>query len=673
MGGLLWTVHILVSNSLSETVGLLSVLNSLYNIALVLVILGIAAATGRKLLKRWLSPELSRVMQWCLSCGVGLGLLSYLMFGLGLLGLYYGPVGGILLLGLTWLSRAELRLLLREIREGGAVFRSIRLTWFDRAMLGLFALLVLLLLSKALAPPLEYDVLMYHLEAPKRFIEAHRFLPLPDVNGGQFPFGLEMLYTLTLLVGNDSAAQILHLAMGLLATVGLFELARGLMSRFAAWVSIAVLWTNVVVGALATTAMVDLGGLFYDVLAVAMLLMWVRRGGRRWLVFAAVSVGVSMAIKYLGIYTLIALVMVVGLHTWRRDRDWRGAVSRVVLVGVVAAVVAAPWYGKNWLWYGNPVEPFYATLFHPSAMASREGASPLDTQSYKYAIEGATLTNEVYGGALSAQAWWRIYTQRNPLLIFWDLYAHGALFRSTVPSGPLSVLTLVIPLYLLLPKRRFATYLLIMAGIRSALWPTGPFLFRYLLPVIAWLGIPVAYIMETPVRRGRRWKPWLFGAQVIVLSLVLVQVGLNGYYVAQTQPWRYALGLQSRREYLAENLASYATTEYINRELPTTSRLLMLGEDRGYYLERDYLPGTKYLRVWWAHMNQQDGDRVTFAWLRQEGVTHILRHEVVRPSVMPDSAFRAEHIAFQHFRQHYLDVIFADAVRGYYLYALRAQ
>ncbi len=647
VGGLLAAIHVWVDHSLPEATGLLSVLNSLYNIALVLVILGIVTAAGRKLLARWLLPDLSRVMQWSLCAGVGLGLLSYMLFALGLLGLYYPVTAAVLLLTVAWLSRAELQLLLAEFRAGVVTLRAVRLTWFDWAMLTLFALLVLLLLSKALAPPLEYDVLMYHLEVPKRFVQAHRFLSLPDISGGQFPFGMEMLYTLGLLVGNDSAAQILHLAMGLLATVVLFELARGLMSRFAAWVSVAVLWTNVVVGALATTAMIDLGGLFYDVLAVAMLLVWVRRGGRRWLVFAAVSVGFSMAIKYLGIYTLIALLLVVGIHSWREDRQIRAIVGNVVIAGGIAVVVAAPWYAKNWLWYGNPVEPFYATLFHPSV--------------------GAAVRNPIV-----AQQWGCPYTWATLPLIFWDIFANSALFRSTVPSGPLSFLTLLIPLYLLLPKRRFVTYLLIMAGIRFALWPTGPLLIRYLLPVIAWLGIVVAYVMETPLRRGRRWKPWLFGAEIIVLTLVILQVLLTGYYVAQTRPWRYAFGLQSRREYLAENLDTYDTTEYINQELPASSRILMLWDDRGYYLERDYLPGARYAAQWWNQVDQH-GEVFAVEWLRKQGVTHFFRRDVAGSWLIADASLRRERAAFEHFRNHYLRVVFSDAEHGYYLYALRAQ
>jgi hypothetical protein len=86
------------------------------------------------------------------------------------------------------------------------------------AGLGLFTLI------GALAPPagLEWDALSYQLAVPKIWLRAGRIFYLPWVSHSNFPFTLQMLYTLMLGVGSVSAAKLCHWLCGALLVASVY-------------------------------------------------------------------------------------------------------------------------------------------------------------------------------------------------------------------------------------------------------------------------------------------------------------------------------------------------------------------------------------------------------------------------------------------------------------------
>ena len=80
-------------------------------------------------------------------------------------------------------------------------------------------------LVQDLAPPTDYDGLLYHLVAPQAFLQAGRIVYLPHNFSANLPALGELLFAFGLAGGSDRAPQLIHalaggLAVGLTYTFG---------------------------------------------------------------------------------------------------------------------------------------------------------------------------------------------------------------------------------------------------------------------------------------------------------------------------------------------------------------------------------------------------------------------------------------------------------------------
>src|SRR5436305_85057 len=85
-------------------------------------------------------------------------------------------------------------------------------------------------LMGALAPPNgdDWDSLTYHLAAPKLYLAHHRIFFVPYDSHTDFPFTMEMLYTLGLAYGGAAGAKLFHWAAGWLTAIGIAAFSRRL-------------------------------------------------------------------------------------------------------------------------------------------------------------------------------------------------------------------------------------------------------------------------------------------------------------------------------------------------------------------------------------------------------------------------------------------------------------
>jgi hypothetical protein len=83
-------------------------------------------------------------------------------------------------------------------------------------------------LIAALAPPggAEWDALSYHLTVPKAYLREARVFYVPYDHHSNFPFLLQMLYTLMLGVKSVGGAKLCHWLCGVLLTLSVYTFAR---------------------------------------------------------------------------------------------------------------------------------------------------------------------------------------------------------------------------------------------------------------------------------------------------------------------------------------------------------------------------------------------------------------------------------------------------------------
>ena len=583
----------------------LSVSSLLGDLTLLALTLGVAAAWGSRI-GHWLGLAFdSGLERWGLAATLGLGLLGTVVLGMGAVHGLYRWAGYAVLLALGVTAWPEVRALLHWLRSGLGRLRSIGNPWLClyTGTIGLLSL------GLALLPPTSWDALVYHLQGPRLYLEAHQLLSMPEDFYLNWPAQVEMLFAWGLLLKGDALAKLFHWAFWPLTTALLYTMARRSVGPRVGWWAVA-LWASVPVATeLAGIAYVDLGLTAFVVAAVYALLRWTKAQLDGWLLLSALFAGLGVATKYTAVTWLAALILLLAYHAWRHQQRSLGWIAlRAAGFGLVAGLVASPWLVKNWIVTGNPVYPF---------LWGGEGWNP------------------------TREAWltWpgRGYS-RNPLdylALPWLLTVLGssgtAAFDATV--GPL--LLFLAPLAFLVRERpRAVNYGLALVGAQLAYFAVTIYRYVYLaetrliLPAFPWLCLAAAFALD----RLPAWDRSSFRLSRVVGGLVAVIVLINLVTEVRANlaihPLAPLLGLETRENYLSRRLgAHFEAMQFPDEDPPEATSVLHLWEPRSYYslhpAQADTtLDNLAQLRETWADARDPPGSALDA--LRAAGSSHIL-------------------------------------------------
>jgi 4-amino-4-deoxy-L-arabinose transferase-like glycosyltransferase len=570
-------------------------------------LLAIASLVGYRicaLLKVQCSPAEGLV--W--GTGLGLGAIGLSMFGLGLLGwLSRWAVVGLLSL-LLFVSAPALK----SLASGLSSLRSISLPGrWTRAYLAAMLLLTLLV---ALAPPLDWDGLFYHLVFPRHYIEQGQIVPVTDVPHQYYPGLMEMLYTAAMLLKGDSAAKLLHTATLCLLLGGVYLVARRHLSKELGWPAVTVAGAIPMIWVLGSWAYNDLALAFYQVAALYAFLTWAKRDERPWLVVSAVFCGLAAGYKYTAFVCPLTIGLLVCWQLLRQRAAWQRWLATVSLFCAVVFLVAVPWYARNLVVTGNPVYPFAYDLF---------GGPGWDAwRADWYARPGTGLGTDL--GEWVKLPWTMTLGLR-------DMNFHDG------RAGPLFLLAL--PFVVLWLVRGFGRpgarpramgVLLFYAFVQAAFWAFGVansrslFQSRLLLPALAALCGPLAYLYDELGTLDTR----LFSLRRLVGMTVVLVLAANLCYhmlaVVQTNPLPVLVGQEDQEAFLTRNLgAYYAAMEMVNEYVGEGERVLFLWEPRSYYCQRDVQPDPILERWAWLLHLYQEPDRIADA-LQSDGYAYVM-------------------------------------------------
>jgi len=541
---------------------------------------------------------------------IGMGVLSYLVLAVGLVGQLRVWVA-LCILGLLALIGCRQMIRLIQRGRGGA---SAPAGWRWCALpLGLFFLAAFVFtLIGALAPAgdSDYDSLVYHLAIPKVYLRDGAIHPIPWLTHSNFPFTMEMLYLLGLLLRDQALAKLFHFGCGWLTALAIFAFARRAWGARAGRIGAAVFAAIPLVSWQMTTAYNELGLALYAFLTVFALARWfevrdnARNGG--WLWVAAITCGLGLGVKMLaGAVLLFCLAAVV----WgMRSASNRGrALGQVALFAVVAGAIAAPWYVKSYLWTGNPVYPFFYDVFDGRWWTAERAR--LYTEAQKaFGLGSGPLAFLALPWNLTMEPRW-FFDQPERLRPF-NVYilVFGPLLLALVPAllvaGPVG------------GAGRLALWsALFYAGAWLLLTQNG----RYLIPILPGLcacaGLAAARLLHVPgiVRAAT--------SVALVLGLI---TGLYPGLVLAAPATRVAFGAEPQSAYLTRFSQSYRSLSAVTRATPPDAKILIFGDEpRTFYLDRDYLLAN-HAEIF----SRQDltSRGALLGAFRDMGVSHLLLH-----------------------------------------------
>lgn len=560
---------------------------------------------------------------------LGMGLLAYLVLAVGLLGGVEVWVGVALICLLGLLGWRHLLRLAREI--AGALRGPKRWRWAALPLLLFFLAAAGFTLIGALAPAteLDYDSLVYHLAIPKAYVRDGRIHPLPWLSHSNFPFTMEMLYLLGLLLRDQSLAKLFHLACGWLTVCAIFAFGRRWWGARAGALGAAIFAAIPLVAWEMMSAYNELAFALYAFLAIFALSRWweARQAeGSGWLWVAGLMCGLALGTKMLAGAVLIFGLL--GLLWALFRKEPQVTIGRGIAFAAIALVVASPWYVKSYLWTGNPVYPFCYGLFggrYWTAERAREYAAA-QKEFGRYQPGGAEQARR--GALTSLQR--ALRPGAGPLALLalpWHLTMNPRWFFD-IPQrlrpvnvlvwvfGPL-LLALLPALVLVGPVGAAGRSLLWFALLYLAIWSLMSQNGRYLIPLLPGLcacaGLSAARLLD---RRG------LVSAATMLALVLALTSGLYASYGLAAPAARVAVGLESPEQYLSATSPLSRALEAINQATPPDAKILALGDEpRLFYLDREYLLGNHAQVFSPSELATPDA---LLAALDRMGVTHLL-------------------------------------------------
>jgi hypothetical protein len=412
-----------------------------------------------------------------------------------------------------------------------------------------------------------------------------------------FPQNGEMLFSLALALGSDLLAQMLVWLATVLTVAWLLTFGRRLTTA-APWAAVLVA-THTAVLSLSSTTYVEPLVMLWTTGALLAFEASQEGRDRPLLLLSAACAGLALGTKY---YAGLLCAAIVARLVWR-DR-----VKSALLFSVVVGVLFAPWLVKNWLCVGNPVFPFLYRLFPATELG---WTSDLASGYFSVLTE--------YGhsrGFLRDLRDLPVLLFSNPLRFGGGMDVLGDLgWDLTLWLWPLGLWAAW--------KNRGPRGLAALTLLYAAGWFSTGVVLRFLTalaPALALLGAS-----GVAAWREKAGTPARALAATAAGVLILLHLFLFFYIHAVFGTERVLLALETRQEFLSRHLDYYPCAKFASETLAPADAVLVVGEQRGYYLSAAHRPTTVHApNLYVTRANDAESPAALAAALRADGFDYLL-------------------------------------------------
>jgi len=474
-----------------------------------------------------------------------IGIYSYIIFFLGLIGILYPTV--IVLLTLTFFISA---VFIKRQNLRNAFSQSINFP--KNKLLLIFSILFILQavvnIIGALGPELAFDALWYHLTIPKLWLNANKIFYIP---GGLLYYSAmpklgEMFYIAALSFGSEITAKLIHFAFGLLTCLAIYKLSRKFSSPLISLLAVLIFYSNLVVAWESITPYVDLIRAFFEILALFAFINWWQTDKKKWLFVSALILGLAITTKLLAIGSLIIFSLLIVAY----KKPFIKAVYYTIVYWIISLLIPLPWLIFSYLNTGNPFFPFFS-------------------ETYKIAAEPLS-----------------------PILFFseiWNLFIHSA-----DPVSPLYLIFLPLLIFTFPKLKKEIKIVTLYSCLSIIIWYFTPRTGggRFILPYLPALSIVIAAAISTISENKRISKYFLNFMFLLIICTSLISTGYR--FLANKKYIPAIIGIQSKREFLSQNLNFaygdfYDTDGYFSKKITQKDNVLLIGFHNLYYVNFPFI------------------------------------------------------------------------------------
>ncbi|HMO80673.1 MAG TPA: phospholipid carrier-dependent glycosyltransferase [Pyrinomonadaceae bacterium] len=568
------------------------------------------------------SDRHSHVLELAIRIALGAAAWSAFWFFLGTLGLYtpaFSLLAVVLGLAFGLFGIGRLRAAKAESRVPE------KPSAFDKLLLVLIAVPLVLSLIASLAPPTAKDTLLYHFAVPKAFIAQGSSAFIEGNIASYLALGTEMHVVWAMLLGGFVSERASEAAAGasiwaffplLLAAVFGWAREIGIKRR---WALITVLMVATVPTAyhVAASAYIDIALALFIALAVYSLTRWWRTLESGRLIFVAVFLGAALSAKLTTLFVIAAFALVILLRVRKAQENEPDSLARIAGLGIasliLAGVIASPWYLRTWAETGSPIFPFYMSIWPGEAPGwDVERSNLFQAMNAQYGGYEKTLIDYL-------AAPWNVSVVAQPELATHFDGVLGVAFMIGLPLLIWGLLKFEMPV-----EAKIASG---VAAIVFLFWLSSSQQLRYLLPILPLFAISIA---AAATRLAERRTP-LYNVSKYAITLA----GVSGILVSSAwflnkAPHRVVFGGETKGEYLTRNIDYYPYYEWLNTETAPDAKVWLINMRRDTYnLDRpyfsDYLFEDWTLRqLLWEATDAEDLKRKT----AEMGIDYVLaRHD----------------------------------------------
>jgi len=561
-----------------------------------------AIVIGRRI-TAWAGLEIDdRAENWVFSCALGFGAIALATLTVGAT---VGLSRSVFLSGVVAvcvLGRRDLLALFGDLGQGAEGLGR-RAGLFGPALFGLPAfILVLLAFLACYVPPLDYDVLEYHLGAPAYWLREGRICFIRYNVYSNFPFNTEMVYLFSMVLTGDkmvgaAVAKFVNLQFGLLGAMAIGLAARRLFEPRAGWVAalcfLAGSWfTRSAVRAYDTLALS-----LYTFLAVYYFYCHLSQSGKeggppKWLWRGALVTGLALGTKYPSFLFVWAPAVIGTLAVgFVRKTPRARLVRHAAVIVLVPLLLAGPWLLRNVIHTRNPVFPLLGSVFQgPEWDAPREA---------KFTA-----------------------AHRAPALGPWELVREGARLAFAGKGSSLLLLIFLFPL-VWRPDRARACHLLGYVLLYFLLWACFTHrIERFFVPALPALCVLAGAGFSACREQVAR------GLATCLLGMLLVLHAFQGIVLfAGDDLLDFEVLAGDTDAYLKRKIShEYEAIQFMNREVGGTDKVLFVGDAKTFYCDRNYFVAATVFDYQWLDAAVQAG--LTTATAGQNFATSVVEGSV---------------------------------------------
>jgi 4-amino-4-deoxy-L-arabinose transferase-like glycosyltransferase len=587
-------------DSPEDAKGVLAVLDHVFDVTLALALTVTSVSVGYAVCEGFRFKFANAAEAIGVSLFVGTGVIGLTVLFLGLASLLRPiPIAAMLAVCIVFSRRSWMRLYPRI----KATIQSLTSTREAAVVTTIYFSLIVFLTLRAAVPPTAADEVIYHLPVTSDFVQHGAVHPMFDNSLGNLPFLIHMIYTICLLAGSDIAARVISLFLAVGTSFAIFGFcARYLSTQVAAVAAFAFFAAGMVVEVAVTSRIdVSLAGMLFT--CTYAMVNYLDTGHRGWLWVSAALAGFSLGIKHTAVLwlTLVGFMYLIQRLIMNRDRILP-VLGAGVLYSLIAFSIASPWYIKNYVWFHNPVYPLLTgevAEFGPNGIRYFDANDERRLDAH-FDVARAEMPDVVAAQEKELTDAVNSRVQRHPLR-WWEYFVKPSNYLMSEPFHYPNYLFLVITFLVFMKRPKWISWLLILSlgFIFAVTWTS--WIARYLLPAYPALTIVVSYTLIELSERLKSRRASMERLPLYAVACALAVVIAAGVKTMTTfNSVSFLTGHTSRRETVSR-FTYYEPIRFIN-SLPSNARILVIGAQLTYGIEREHLTDEGWFATKWRRV-----------------------------------------------------------------------